>query len=385
MDMSYKITGNKLRVSEEIASEKRNTLATGRFVLLQHLLEDTYEFTQHLQKNLATIDLILGKQYSADPQVINKLKKDKVKVTKITYQDIEKNTFLLDCLVAALKKAQENKQRLVVHEVGGYFARVLTQVPKELLPHFAGVVEDTTYGYNKYLEVEKTLPVPVFHVSRSELKEVEARYVGTSIVSAFDALLREVGVSITGREALVVGYGMIGKNVARTLRKNNIHTTVYDIDSIRTLHAFIKGHTITTDKNNLGIYDVIVSSTGTHAINEADFDKMKDGVVLISGGSKDIEFDLPALKKHSTSVEEVHEDITLYHYKGKKVYVLRHGTALNFRQQSVPSEIIDLVYSEILSCMVELLDPQQSYAPGIYQLGKDKLAWIAQKWLRKLG
>jgi len=94
--MSYKILGNKLRVSEEIARESRDILSSGRLILLQHLLDDTYEFTTHLKSNGAIIDTIWQTvlRFTHSPC---QLTKDKVNVSRITYNEIERNNQLLDC------------------------------------------------------------------------------------------------------------------------------------------------------------------------------------------------------------------------------------------------------------------------------------------------
>lgn len=383
--MKYKLNGYKLRVSKELAQENREYLKNTRIILLQHLFEDTLEFIEHLLNNGATIHMVLGKQYAADNKVLLSLRKRKIKVHKINYKQIESDdNYLLTILIDALLAAKKEKKVVVIHEVGGYFHDVINNIPNSLKPYFSGVVEDTTFGFNRYKKIENKLAFPVFHVARSQLKEIEAVFVGEAIVLAFNNLMRSIAVSIQGREALIVGYGMIGKNIAKVLKNNNIHTTVYDIDEVRLLHAFADGHKIILNKNNLSTFDVIFSATGFHAITLEDIKKMRDEVILISGGSQDTEFDIQELKKHSLKKTYLTSEIAIYELNAKKITVIREGTAINLREKSVPSEIMDIVYSEILSCILELAKKRNNYKPGLYEMPMNSLQTIAKKWLYAL-
>src|SRR5256885_2348674 len=54
---------------------------------------------------------------------------------------------------------------ILILEVGGYFANPLTRIKKEHYRHFAGVVEDTTFGHNRYLALAREIPIPIFSVA----------------------------------------------------------------------------------------------------------------------------------------------------------------------------------------------------------------------------
>lgn len=389
--MMYKVKGFKLRTVQEVSSEEQNRklLASCRFIILQHLFEDTQEFVTHLIRAGATVDCVLGKEYSNDPSVVRALEEMGVRVMPIRYADIESSSLLDDLLTESLEQARANDQQVIVHEVGGYFHQAVLRVPDELQPYFLGVVEDTTFGYNRYKRVEDQLSVPVLQVARSPLKELEAVFVGEAIVLAFNNLMRTFGVSIPGREALVVGYGMIGTNVAKALKANNIQTTIYDTNHLRMIHAFMDGYRVVRSLDEeLPKFDLVISATGTNAVEYGMIQNMKSGVILASGGSKNIEFDIRTLEETAFEIEALSEEVKKYTIEAngteKDIVVLRDGTAINFREKSIPSEIIDIVYTEILHCMLSLIGERDRFETGLYELSPQEHSEISKKWLDNL-
>ena len=68
---------------------------------------------------------------------------------------------------------------------------------------------------------------------------------------------------------------------------------------------------------------------------------------------------------------------------GKEVIVVREGTAVNFVLESTPAEVIDLVFSEMMLCLLLLLENPTQYPPGrIHQAPADRVDVIARGWLR---
>lgn len=373
----------KLPVCRNLAYKNKNYLSQGRFIILQHLLPDTLEFVTHLQNCGATIDTILGKDYSVDQDVVTVLQKKNIPVEIIHYTDktIPLKQKLFPLVVKALQKAKQHNQTVIIQEIGGNFHDVLADIPPDLLPYFGGIIEGTTFGLNRYQETIEALLVPVFHIAQSELKAIEASYVGEMIVFAFLNLMNALDEFLQGKDILVIGYGMIGKHIAHCLRNNKFHVTVLDKDPIRLLQAFSDGYKVLPEKKNLNKYAAIFSATGTTALRLDDLKKVKNNVVLISGGSQNIEFDIATLQKEAVKIITLHPEIKAYTINRKQIILLREGTPINFREKSIASTVMDLVFSEILSAMVLLMKKDIHYAPGIYQVPRPLLQQIAQKWL----
>ena len=385
----YHLEGPKLHVCGEYARQERyrKVLGGSRIILLLHMLADTEEFVDIILKTGADLHSMIAIPHSIDSSVLGRMKARNIPVLCAAYSEMEQPSGLLDQLLsAAAEDSRKDGRRIVIIEVGGYFAAPLSRIHPEDALLFAGAVEDTTFGHNRYCALVSQIPVPVVSVARSQLKEIEARFVGEAAIIALDGLFREFGSSLSLCNALVVGYGMIGKNVARAAAKREVKVSVYDQRDHRNLAAFCSGFHVSKKADLLKSADIIFSATGTAAISLDDIGMCKDGVVLASVGSKDIEFDVRGLRNHATDVVPVGVHIERFILPSSKVvYVVKRGTPVNFLVQSAPSEIIDLVFSEMLLDAIFLLGDTERYPPGVLHETDEKyLSLIAKDWLRNI-
>ncbi len=169
---------SQLRVTRVQFRKPKNAelLATSRIILLQHVLQTTKDFVEGLLESGAEIHSFLAKPYSINREVFDRLRKRKLNLVKIDYDELDTTDYLEELLVDAIEKSRRDKKKVLILEVGGYFARTLSRIKGSHIDYITGVVEDTTYGHNRYRELVEEIPVPVFSVARSELKEMEARY-----------------------------------------------------------------------------------------------------------------------------------------------------------------------------------------------------------------
>jgi adenosylhomocysteinase len=383
--MGYTLEDTKLRVSRH-QSRDSLLLPKARLIILEHILPTTEEFIVLLQESGAEIFSLLAKPYSINEEVFSRLQKRGVSLERKSYEELETTDFLDRLLMGALEKSRGDGRSVVIVDVGGYFAEPLMRLTEQDQAYFSGVVEDTTFGHNRYIEHVKDIHIPVFSVARSALKEIEARFVGRDAVAAVDHILRIQGVSLPGRNALVIGYGMIGKNVARTLMASDLKVFVYDLYDLKNLAAFIDGYHIHTKDELLKLADIIYCATGDPkgALSFDEIEDCKDNVILVSVGSKDTEFDVKGVQRHATSNELIGSDLVKYKlHNSKVVYIAKGGTAVNFILPSIPVEVLDLVFSEILYCILVLLESRESFPPGrIHDVRDEHLSLIAKRWLR---
>jgi adenosylhomocysteinase len=131
-------------------------------------------------------------------------------------------------------------RRLVLLDVGGYFASALAHVCARFSGELVGVVEDTENGHRRYAALEK-IPCPVFGVARSPLKDPEDFLVGQSITFSAEALIRSWGDILNGRNAAVIGYGKLGRSIATMLHAKHVVVTVFDCDPVKRAQALSQG------------------------------------------------------------------------------------------------------------------------------------------------
>lgn len=376
----YHFFTDQLRVSRETAIEHRDLLSQTRLLIIQHVVSNTLEYLQHLTAGGAEIFCVFSKPYSIDPVAKAKLDSSYRSVHR-SYSDLENSTTIRDVIIEAQQKSDADGKTIVLLDVGGYFCKHVIALGSEHR-HIGGIVEDTTFGHNIYQSSLTELKVPVFSVARSALKEIEARFVGRDAVMAMDKLLRDVGVLMSGRRAMVVGYGMIGKNVARSLKAHDLQVSCYDRLDMKNLHAHIDGYKIQKKRDLLNESDIIFSATAEKAISYDDIKQCKHNAILASVGSKDTEFDVAAIKLHAIRHQPLKEGL-LDKYElphSKDIIVAKNGTAVNFMLQGTPTEVLDLVFSEIIVCITRAMN-KKGQVGELNTIDDATLSEIAKDWL----
>lgn len=377
--MRYPLHPTKLSVTAQYIQNGASQLRQCRFVILQHLLDDTLELISHLRANRCCIDTIIGKNYSTDPNVMAELQQ--MGYSPLEYHDLTEKEYQ-KILEKSLRLAKDNQQQVVVLDIGGFFSQAVCHVSPKLLPFLAGVIEDTMYGLHKYEAVKTNLPVPVFEVVTSPLKQFECRFVGRAITSALEEIIQNEGYGMVGGRVLVIGFGAISSSVARSLRGRWMVPTVLDINHISALHAYAEGFPILLDRLDLSAFDLIISATGTTVLSVEEMRHLKDGVILASGSSQDIEFDIVGLARESSTMSQRGPELKEYLLNGKRIVLVRDGTPVNFRQKSVPAEIIDLLFAEMIVDIRQLIQSEVTIPPGILTATVDQRQCIAQQWLK---
>jgi adenosylhomocysteinase len=384
--MPYHLDKIKLRVVHKYVNQRRNRFALGgtRLIVLEHILPTTEEFLRHLSTAGAEIFRVIAKPYSIDDSVEERLVKSGFEVVHKSYHELETTEFLDELIAQAVELSKQDGKQILILEVGGYFAEPLARLPVDSAQFIASVVEDTTFGHNRYIANVENIRVPVFSVARSTLKEIEAHFVGRDVVAAVESVLRHLGVSVAGRRALVIGYGMIGSSVARALRTYGLEVLVYDKHDHRNLTAFIDGCYVHKKRYLLEMADIIFAATADRAMTYEEIEDCKDNVILVSAGSKDTEFEIAELKAQALRTDKPGDHVITYDLSNsKRIVVIRDGTAVNFLLPSMPAEILDLVFAEILICGMLLLKRNPDYPPGVlYQTAPTFLNSISKDWLR---
>jgi adenosylhomocysteinase len=382
-------TKRQLRVCGKIMRQPRNksVLSEARILLLHHVLPTTEELVYLFLETGSEIHTFFSKPFSINQNVLERLDSKGINFIHKSYDELENGDFIQKALLDAIELSKSDNKPIIILEVGGYFAKFLKDLSPENIKYISGVVEDTTFGHNRYEEVIKSLQIPIVSVAKSPIKELEAKYVGRDAVLALDLLFRDLGISLVNRNALVVGYGMIGKNVAGALKDYRLNVSVYDILDYKLLLAFGAGYTVHKKPELLKKVDIILSATGDEngAISLREIEMCKDNVVLASVGSKDTEFDLKSIEEESISKEQFGDLITKYKLPSdKNVFMIKKGAAINFILSSIPAEILDLLFAEVvLSTILLLKDLKDKFLLGeINYITDNHRDYISKEWIK---
>ncbi len=371
-----------LKVTQAVIESHRAAFARSRLIVLQHLKADTEEFLQHLQRVGAEICQVIAKPNSCVPEVYDRVAQQ-FPVILEEYEALESSTKLHEVLDAAIRASMADHRRVVVLDVGGYFAKpVATLRAKDAWP-LAGVVEVTTFGHNRYRAVISGVEFPVFSVARSPIKELEARFVGAAVATAVERLLRERGRVMHGRRAVMNGFGMIGRSVAAALKHHGMSVSVTDKRAYPMVDAATLGYPTGTKRQVLPDAEFLLSATAQlNAISKAEFDLLPDQAYLVSAGSRTNEFDVHRLKTMATGHHAVSHAVDAYRYKGKTLNLVKQGKSVNFLVGSCQEEVMDLLFAEISTCLARLIQAPPNRLGQMHESDPADIEQISAAWLR---
>src|SRR3954451_3847304 len=167
----------------------------------------------------------------------------------------------------------------------------------EMVKEWRGVSEETTTGVHRLYKMhqEGKLLVPAINVNDSVTKSKFDNLYGCRH-SLVDGLNRALDVMISGKVAVVCGYGDVGKGCAQTLRGQGARVIVTEIDPINALQAAMEGYEVTTIEDTLGRGDIYVTTTGNvDIITFEHMSKMKNQAVVCNIGHFDNEIQVDRL------------------------------------------------------------------------------------------
>src|SRR5437867_7911372 len=160
--------------------------------------------------------------------------------------------------------------------------KLLKEKPKgwfaEIAKNIKGVSEETTTGVHRLYEMEKSgkLLFPAINVNDSVTKSKFDNLYGCR-ESLVDGIRRGTDVMLSGKVAVVCGYGDVGKGSAQSLSHNGARVIVTEIDPINALQAAMAGYQVTTMDDAATRADIFVTCTGNlDVITIEHMRKMKD-------------------------------------------------------------------------------------------------------------
>lgn len=183
----------------------------------------------------------------------------------------------------------------------------------EMLDHIHGVTEETTTGVHRLLEMlEKgELKVPAINVNDSVTKSKNDNKYGCRH-SLNDAIKRGTDHLMSGKKALVIGYGDVGKGSAASLRQEGMIVKVTEADPICAMQACMDGFEVVSpyingqndgtfnsiNKDLLVNTDLVVTTTGNFNVCDANMlISLKQGAVVCNIGHFDNEIDTAYMRK----------------------------------------------------------------------------------------
>jgi adenosylhomocysteinase len=253
-----------------------------------------------------------------------------------------------------------------------------------------GVSEETTTGVHRLYEMQTagTLLFPAINVNDSVTKSKFDNLYGCRH-SLVDGLMRATDVMLSGKVAVVCGYGDVGKGCAQSLKGQGARVVITEIDPICALQAAMEGFQVMTVEDALPFADLFITATGNHnIITAAHMAKMKDKTIVGNIGHFDNEIDMAGLKKtkgiKKTNIKPQYDMWTFP--DGHSVLILAEGRLLNLGcATGHPSFVMSNSFTNQTIAQIELATNTSKYEKKVYVLPKHLDEKVARLHLAKVG
>ena len=272
-------------------------------------------------------------------------------------------------------------------EKPGHWAKVADAV--------VGVSEETTTGVHRLIQMQEEgkLLFQAINVNDSVTKSKFDNNYGCRH-SLVDGIKRALDVLISGKVAMVCGYGDVGKGSADSLANEKARVMVSEIDPICALQACMAGYQVTTIEDALETADIFVTTTGNKDIITAEhISKMKDQAIVCNIGHFDNEIQVAELENMPGVTKEIIKDDTVpggpvsrfTFADGKSIYLLAEGRLINLGcATGHPSFVMSNSFTNQTIAQIDIRNNRDREI-GVTRLSKELDEEVARLHLDKLG
>ena len=239
-----------------------------------------------------------------------------------------------------------------------------------IAPKILGVTEETTTGVHRlYHMMERgELLFPAMNVNDSVTKSKFDNLYGCRH-SLIDAINRATDVMVSGKVAVIAGYGDVGKGSAQSLRGQGARVIVTEVDPICALQAAMEGYEVMSMNRACIEGDIFVTTTGCcDVITEAHMKRMKDLAIVCNIGHFDSEIQIDQMRQYKwTEIKPQVHKITLK--SGRSIILLAEGRLVNLGcATGHPSFVMSNSFTNQTIAQIEMFNHPEQYPVGVYVL-----------------
>ena len=291
----------------------------------------------------------------------------------------EKDPTLLDNPTNEEEEALYTVMKRYLKEKPGFYSAIRDAI--------GGVSEETTTGVHRLYQMAERgdLPFPAINVNDSVTKSKFDNLYGCR-ESLVDAIRRGTDVMLSGKVAVVCGYGDVGKGSAASLRQGGARVIVTEIDPICALQAAMEGYEVVTMEDAADKGDIFCTATGNKDVLTVDhMRQMKNNAIVCNIGHFDSEIQIAGLRNFKW--DEIKPQVHHVEFPdGKKIIVLSEGRLVNLGNATGhPSFVMSASFTNQTLAQIELWTNLKSYENQVYTLPKHLDEKVAFLHLAKLG
>jgi adenosylhomocysteinase len=294
--------------------------------------------------------------------------------------DAEKNPKVLD------RKAESEEEAVLLASIRHTLAKQ-PNFYSRIAQNIIGVSEETTTGVHRLYErvANGTLRFPAINVNDCVTKSKFDNLYGCR-ESLVDGIKRATDVMVSGKKAVVCGYGDVGKGCTQAFRGAGARVYVTEIDPICALQACMEGFEVVTMDQACKFGDIFVTSTGNvDVITRAHMDQMKHNAIVCNIGHFDSEIQIAGLSDLEWEEIKPQVDHVIWP-NGKRIIVLARGRLVNLGcATGHPSFVMSSSFSNQTLAQIELWTNGKNLEKKVYLLPKHLDEEVARLHLDQLG
>ncbi len=270
---------------------------------------------------------------------------------------------------------------------GGDLTKIMHEEYSDLLKNVRGVSEETTTGVLRLAEMQEegTLQIPAFNVNDSVTKSKFDNLYGCR-ESLTDGIRRATDVMLSGKIAVVNGFGDVGKGSAASLRNGGARVIVTEVDPICALQAAMEGYEVSTMDDYATKADIFVTATGNKDIITLEhMRRMKDRAIVCNIGHFDTEIQVSSLRNLKWHPVKPQVD-EIEFPDGKRILLLAEGRLVNLGcATGHPSFVMSASFTNQVLAQIELWNNPGKYERQLYVLPKKLDEKVAELHLTRVG
>jgi adenosylhomocysteinase len=287
-----------------------------------------------------------------------------------------------------LAKPADNEETEIVNRLLGETLQTRPTFWHGVVDRWRGVSEETTTGVHRLYQMHSNgeLLIPAINVNDSVTKSKFDNIYGCR-ESLVDGIKRATDVMISGKIAMICGYGDVGKGSSDSLAGQRAQIWVSEIDPICALQACMAGYKVTTVEDALPHADIFVTTTGNFNVITADhMSRMKDQAIVCNIGHFDNEIQVAALEAWPGIVKTtIKPQVDKFTFPdGHSIYLLAEGRLVNLGcATGHPSFVMSNSFTNQVLAQIDLW--QNEHEIGVTTLPKHLDEEVARLHLDKLG
>ena len=287
-----------------------------------------------------------------------------------------------------ITSALDHKPHITMDDGADLVTCVLTK-RLDVADTIIGGTEETTTGVIRLRAMAKegVLRYPIIAVNDAATKHLFDNRYGTG-QSTVDGVIRATNILLAGSKFVVAGYGWCGRGLAMRARGMGAEVIVTEIDPTRALEAVMDGFRVMSMVEAAKLGDIFVTVTGDkNVLAREHFELMKDGAIVANSGHFNVEIDIPALERMSSSKRTTRPFVEEYSLKdGRKINLLGEGRLINLAAaEGHPAAVMDMSFANQALSVEYLVKNYNQLQRMVYAVPEELDKRVARMKLESMG